>query len=57
MKQLSVESKEFKRVLHNLHLENIHLAKSIQRKIVESTNQKGELTPALIKEMLANDKI
>lgn len=57
MKQVTLESKEFKRVLHNLHLENMNLTPKIQKRIIELSNQEKEISPALIKEMLAYGKI
>ncbi|HLS35552.1 MAG TPA: Zn-dependent hydrolase [Bacillota bacterium] len=56
MRLLSMHSKEFQRVLHNLNLENIHLSNNIQEEIIEFCNQKGEITPKVIKDILANDQ-
>lgn len=57
MKELTIESKEFKRVLSNLHLENISISPTIQKRIIKHANRNEKINPALIKEMLAYDKI
>lgn len=57
MKELTKESIEFKRVMHNLRLENIILSPKIQKRIIKHVNQNQKISPTLIKEMLAYDKI
>lgn len=57
MKEKTLESKEFKRVLHNLHLENMSLSPKIQKRIITHANDNEKISPALIKEMLAYDKV
>jgi len=52
MKQLTLESKEFKRVMHNLHLENLSISRDNQRKIIEIVNAKTKITPTLIKDLM-----
>ncbi|WP_368652870.1 Zn-dependent hydrolase [Ornithinibacillus sp. 4-3] len=52
-----MESKEFKRVLHNLHLENMSFSPKIQKRIITDANDNEKISPALIKEMLAYDKV
>lgn len=46
---LSVKSKEFQQVLHNLHLENMSLPLELQQKIIEIVQSKQEITPDLIR--------
>ncbi|VEF46723.1 Uncharacterised protein [Bacillus freudenreichii] len=35
MKELSLESKEFQRILHNLYLKNLSLSLTLQRKVID----------------------
>ncbi|MDG5790144.1 Zn-dependent hydrolase [Evansella sp. AB-P1] len=57
MKEIKMESKEFNRVLHNLHLENLSLSPDMQKRVLELVNAKVEITPTLIKDILQNGKI
>ncbi|MBS4208513.1 Zn-dependent hydrolase [Bacillus sp. FJAT-50079] len=49
MSGLSIESKEFKQILHNLHLENMSLPVELHQKIIEIVQNKQEITPELIR--------
>ncbi|WP_191689698.1 hypothetical protein [Sporosarcina gallistercoris] len=51
-----MESKEFKRVLQNLHLENLSLPLHMQKKILELVNSNVSITSALIKDLLQYGK-
>ncbi|KXH81724.1 hypothetical protein AU377_05515 [Sporosarcina sp. HYO08] len=57
MKQIQLNSPEFNRVMKNMQLENLHLSHSLQKKVLEIVNSGIRITPALIKEALANDKV
>ncbi|WP_251640026.1 Zn-dependent hydrolase [Sporosarcina sp. NCCP-2716] len=57
MKELTRESKEFKRVLHNLHLENLSLSPDMQKRVVELVNAKAPISPDLIKDVLRHGKV
>lgn len=57
MKQIQLNSPEFNRVLKNMQLENLHLSRSLQQKALEIVNSGISITPALIKDALANDKV
>ena len=57
MKQIQLDSPEFNRVLKNMQLENLRLSQSLQKKALEIVNSGIAVTPALIKEALANGKI
>lgn len=57
MNELTMESKEFKRVLHNLHLENLTLSPVMQEKVLHLVNSKVSITPTLIKGLLQNGKV
>lgn len=54
---LTVESKEFQQVLHNLRLENLSLSSELQKTIVRLVNSKETITPELIKRIASNGKI
>ncbi|WP_163537498.1 Zn-dependent hydrolase [Gracilibacillus sp. YIM 98692] len=57
MKELSLESKEFQRILYNLHLENITLSPTLQKRVIEIVNSGEEITPEVIKDALNRAKI
>ncbi|BAQ10891.1 zinc metallohydrolase [Bacillus sp. OxB-1] len=57
MKELTMESKEFKRVLHNLHLENMTLHTALQKRVLELINSGVPITSAVIQEALDREKI
>lgn len=57
MKELNLESKEFKRVMHNLHLENLSLSPDMQKRVLELINAKTSITPNLIKDLLQHGKV
>ncbi|MFD0942872.1 hypothetical protein [Savagea faecisuis] len=57
MKELKLDSKEFKRVLHNLHLENLSLSLDMQKKVLDLVNAKVSITPTLIKDILGHGKV
>jgi len=57
MKELKLESKEFKRVLHNLHLESLSLTPVMQKKVIQLVNANVSITPTLIKGLLQHGKI
>lgn len=57
MKELKLESKEFKRVLHNLHLENLSLSLDMQKRVLDLINSKVSITPTLIKDILRHGEI
>ncbi|WP_318614566.1 Zn-dependent hydrolase [Sporosarcina sp. YIM B06819] len=57
MKQIQLNSPEFNRVLKNMQLENLNLSHSLQQKALEIVNSGIIITPALIKEALANGKV
>ncbi len=57
MKELNTDSKEFKRVLHNLHLENLNLTPDMQKKVLHLVNSKVSITPTLIKGLLQHGKV
>ncbi len=48
MEELKMESKEFKRVLHNLHLESLDLPPDMQEKVLHLVNSNVSITPSLI---------
>lgn len=57
MKDLKLESKEFQRVLQNLHLENLSLPLAMQKKVVELVNSKVTITPNLIKDLVRHGEV
>lgn len=57
MKELKLDSKEFKRVMHNLHLENLSLSPSMQKRVIDLVNKKVSITPTLIKEIIRNGEV
>lgn len=57
MKSLNLDSKEFKRVMHNLHLENLYISSDMQEKVLELINTKTSITPSLIKDVLRHGKV
>lgn len=57
MKQLTLESNEFKKIVSNLQLENLSLSDQSQKKILNIINNNMEITSTLIKELLRNDKV
>lgn len=57
VKEIQLNSPEFNRVLKNMQLENLHLSHSLQQKALEIVNSGIPVTPALIKEALANGEI
>lgn len=57
MKNLTLESKEFNRVLQNLHLEKLDISLTKQQKVIEVVNSKVKITPNLIKDLMREDEI
>lgn len=57
MKQLTLASKEFKKVMQNLHLENMSLSEKNQRKILELINTNTTITPTFIKDLFRHGEI
>ena len=57
MEELNLESKEFKRVMHNLRLENMTLPVKEQEKVLELINENITITPTLIKDLLKYGEI
>lgn len=57
MKELTLDSKEFKRVLNNLHLENLSLTLDMQEKLLNLLNAKTSITSTLIKDLLRYGKV
>lgn len=52
MKQIHLNSPEFKRVLKNLQFDNLSLSPALQKKGIELLNARKPLTPNIIKEAL-----
>lgn len=57
MRVLKLESKEFKRVMHNLHLENLSLSPDTQKRVLELVNSNVAITPTLIKDILQHGEV
>ena len=57
MKELTLESKEFRRILQNLHLENLTLHPTLQKKVLELVNTGVTITPHVIKDALNRGKV
>lgn len=57
MKELKMESKEFRRILQNLHLENLTLHPTLQKKVLELVNSGITITPNVIKDTLNRGKV
>lgn len=57
MKKITVDSKEFKRVLKNLNLENITLHPSLQKKALDLVNSGVTITPKIIKDALNRGEV
>jgi len=57
MKELTLESKEFKKVMQNLRLENMSLSEKGQKKVLELVNTNTTITPTFIKDLLKYDEI
>ncbi|MBW8349894.1 Zn-dependent hydrolase [Bacillus sp. IITD106] len=54
---LTVESKEFQQVLHNLRLENMSLSTELQKRVIRLVNSDVTITPELIKRIVQHGKI
>jgi len=54
---LTIESKEFQQVLHNLRLENMSLPADLQEIVINIVNRKEAITPELIKRIVENGKV
>ncbi|GAB4073752.1 hypothetical protein GCM10028778_12550 [Barrientosiimonas marina] len=57
LKHLTLESKEFKRVMQNLHLENLNLPLEKQKRILKIVNSGAEITPSLIKDLMEHEDV
>lgn len=57
MKELQLESKEFNRIVQNLHLENLSLHPKLQHKVIELVNSGVTITPDVIKDALHHGKV
>jgi len=57
MKEIQIESREFKRILQNLQLENLTLHPRLQKKVVELVNSGVNITPSIIKDTLKYGKV
>ncbi|HLR43268.1 MAG TPA: Zn-dependent hydrolase [Pseudogracilibacillus sp.] len=57
MKQLTLESREFQRILKNLHLENLSLSEKNQKKIINIVNNNTTITSTMIKDLFRNGEI
>lgn len=57
MKELTLESKEFKRIMHNLHIEELHLNVKRQKQILSLVNSGVNITPSLLKETWENGQV
>jgi len=57
MEKLTLESKEFKKVMQNLRLENMSLSEKGQKKVLELVNANTTVTPTFIKDLLKNGEI
>jgi len=57
MRELKLESKEFERVMHNLHLENLSLSPDMQKRVLELVNSNVAITPTLIKDILQHGEV
>ncbi|MFB1083401.1 Zn-dependent hydrolase [Jeotgalibacillus sp. JSM ZJ347] len=53
MKDVKIESPEFKRIMKNLHLENLSLNQGLQEKVLETINADKPITPSVIKDLLS----
>lgn len=56
VKEITLGSKELKKVLHNLHLENMSMSLVKQKRVLELINAKVSVTPTLIKDILEFEK-
>ncbi len=56
MRQIQLNSPEFKRVMKNLQLENLHLSDTLQKKALEIVNSELVVIPDFIKKTLANSE-
>lgn len=54
---LTVESKEFQQVLHNLYLENMSLPADLQEVVVSVVARNMPITPELIKRIIEYGKV
>lgn len=57
MEKLTLESKEFKRVMQNLRLENMSLSEKGKKKVLELVNTNTTITPTFIKGLLRHGEI
>lgn len=57
MRLLTVESKEFQQVLHNLRLENMNLSSELQKIVIHLVNSGEKITPVIIKRIVVNGDI
>lgn len=57
MSKLTLDSKKFQNVLHNLRLENLSLSNELQKKILKIVNDDVKITPEIIKGIVADGKI
>ena len=56
MKELKMDSMEFRRILQNLHLENLTLHPALQKKVLDLVNSGVTITPKVIKDALNRGK-
>ncbi|MGP4038572.1 Zn-dependent hydrolase [Gracilibacillus sp. D59] len=54
MKKLTLDSEEFKRIIHNLHIEQLHLDEKRQKQILSLVNSGMKITPSVLKEAWKN---
>lgn len=54
MPTLTLKSKEFQDVVHNLRLENMNISNELQKKVLEVVKSDLTVTPELIKRIIAN---
>lgn len=57
MKKVTRDSKEIRIVIKNLELENLHLKTDMKEQVIEVLNSKKDITPYLLKELLAYGKV
>lgn len=54
MRPLTIDSIEFQRIMHNLHIEKLEVSEELQKRLLDFINAGHPITPAVLKELYQN---
>ncbi len=54
MRKLTVDSVEFRRIMHNLHIEELDISSKRQQRLLEFINSGQQITTGALKEIYQN---